>query len=168
LVSLRTQRLSFGRRDWSLFGGSFQAPERVGGPVTRMYCRVSSRIRGLSSFPDRLCPAITTRGFSDSIRSNAALVRHGVQNLVVDSSSIEVNRRARRTETARVDLDGLLRLLARYLAAERRGLRTFNVVDASTLECLAIEVESSLNDNRTGSDFRRWARGQSTHFYIVL
>src|ERR1700686_5922566 len=34
------------------------------------------------------------------------LVAHGVDNLVVDSSSIEVNRRARRTETDRVDLEG--------------------------------------------------------------
>jgi hypothetical protein len=31
-LRLRTQRLSFRRRDWTLFAGLFQAPERVGGP----------------------------------------------------------------------------------------------------------------------------------------
>jgi hypothetical protein len=33
----------------------------------RLYCRVSSMILGLSSFPSRLCPAITARGLSDSV-----------------------------------------------------------------------------------------------------
>ena len=48
------------------------------------------------------------------------LVAHGVRNAVVDSSSIEVKRRARRAKTDRLDLAGLLTLLARYLAGERR------------------------------------------------
>ena len=38
------------------------------------------------------------------------LVARGVANQIVDSSSIEVNRRARRTKTDRLDLGGLLRL----------------------------------------------------------
>ena len=36
------------------------------------------------------------------------LVAHGITNHVVDSSSIEVNRRARRAKTDRLDLEGLL------------------------------------------------------------
>src|SRR4051812_23262926 len=43
------------------------------------------------------------------------LVAQGWTNYVVDSSSIEVNRRARRAKTDRLDLGGLLRLLERYL-----------------------------------------------------
>ena len=46
------------------------------------------------------------------------LVAHGIANQIVDSSSIEVNRRARRTKTDRLDLGGLLRLLTRYVAGE--------------------------------------------------
>ena len=38
-----------------------------------MYCRVSSMILGLSSFPGRLCPAITARGLSDSMVSSAEI-----------------------------------------------------------------------------------------------
>jgi transposase len=55
------------------------------------------------------------------------LVAHGVTNYVVDSSSIEVNRRARRAKTDRLDLAGLLNLLARYLAGDRRVWRVVRV-----------------------------------------
>jgi len=51
------------------------------------------------------------------------LVAHGVTNSVIDSSSIEVNRRARRAKTDKLDLAGLLNLLARYLAGDRRAWR---------------------------------------------
>ena len=44
----------------------------------------------------------------------------GHRNHVVDSSSIEVNRRARRAKTDSLDLAGLLRLLIRYDAGERK------------------------------------------------
>jgi transposase len=44
----------------------------------------------------------------------------GLQNVVVDSSSIEVNRRARRAKTDGLDLAGLLGLLERDVAGERR------------------------------------------------
>jgi transposase len=44
----------------------------------------------------------------------------GLMNYVVDSSSIEVNRRARRAKTDGLDLVGLLSLLERYSHGERR------------------------------------------------
>lgn len=48
------------------------------------------------------------------------MVAQGWVNYVVDSSSIEVNRRARRAKTDGLDLAGLLGLLARYVEGERR------------------------------------------------
>jgi len=48
------------------------------------------------------------------------LVAHAVSNHVIDSSSIEVNRRARRAKTDRLDLGGLLSLLARHQQGDRR------------------------------------------------
>ena len=48
------------------------------------------------------------------------LVAQGAINVVVDSSSIEVNRRARRAKTDRLELAGLLPLLERYARGERR------------------------------------------------
>lgn len=55
------------------------------------------------------------------------LVAHGITNQVVDSSSIEVKRRARHAKTDKLDLAGLLNLLARYLAGDRRGWRVVRV-----------------------------------------
>lgn len=55
------------------------------------------------------------------------LVAQGVTNHVVDSSSIEVNRRARRAKTDKLDLAGLLNLLARYLAGDQRAWRVVHV-----------------------------------------
>jgi transposase len=47
------------------------------------------------------------------------LERWGVRNVVVDSSSIEVNRRARRAKTDRLDGRKLLTMLWRYVGGER-------------------------------------------------
>lgn len=51
----------------------------------------------------------------------------GITNYVVDSASIEVDRRARRTKTDAVDLSGLLSLLARYVAGDQRCWRVVRV-----------------------------------------
>jgi transposase len=51
----------------------------------------------------------------------------GVENLVVDSSSIEVNRRKRRVKTDRVDVRKLLGMLMRYCGGERRLWSVVNV-----------------------------------------
>jgi len=48
------------------------------------------------------------------------LKQSGIESLVVDSSSIEVNRRARRAKTDRMDVHKLLTQLMRWDAGERR------------------------------------------------
>ena len=48
------------------------------------------------------------------------LVSRGVVSQVVDSASIEVNRRRRRAKSDRLDVGGLLRQLVRYVAGEKR------------------------------------------------
>jgi transposase len=47
------------------------------------------------------------------------LLSYGIENLVVDSSSIEVNRRKRRIKTDRVDARKLLAMLMRYHGGEK-------------------------------------------------
>jgi transposase len=49
------------------------------------------------------------------------LVHQGIENRVVDSSSIEVKRRQRRVKTDRMDVEKLLGLLLRYEAGERKA-----------------------------------------------
>ena len=48
------------------------------------------------------------------------LVEQGIDNIVVDSASIEVNRRAKRAKTDRLDGDKLLAMLLRWHGGERR------------------------------------------------
>jgi transposase len=55
------------------------------------------------------------------------LVAQRVSNHVIDSSSIEVNRRARRAKTDRLDLEGLLNLLTRQQNGEQRVWRAVRV-----------------------------------------
>ncbi len=55
------------------------------------------------------------------------LIAQGITNVVVDSASIEVSQRAKRMKTDRLDLAGLLNLLARYLWGDRRVWRVVRV-----------------------------------------
>jgi len=48
------------------------------------------------------------------------LTQAGVENLIVDSSSIEVNRRQRRAKTDRMDVEKLLSQLIRYRSGDRK------------------------------------------------
>lgn len=54
----------------------------------------------------------------ESFWLHRCLVTHGVENLVVDSASIEVNRRQRRAKTDRLDVHKLLTMLLRHWAGE--------------------------------------------------
>lgn len=59
------------------------------------------------------------------------LVQAGIGNLVVDSASIEVNRRARRAKTDRMDAGKLVGMLLRWESGDKR---VFRVVRVPTVE----------------------------------
>jgi transposase len=72
------------------------------------------------------------------------LLGHGIDNLVVDSASIEVTRRARRAKTDRLDVRKLLHQLLRWAAGDRTA---WSVVRVPTPEAederqLTREIES--------------------------
>ncbi len=58
--------------------------------------------------------------FHPAIATGEFVISHAVGNHVIDSSSIEVNRRARRAKTDRLDLGGLLSLFAGHQQGDRR------------------------------------------------
>jgi transposase len=66
----------------------------------------------------------------DGFWLHRALCARGVENQVVDSSSIEVNRRARRAKTDRVDAGKLLDLLWRWFLGETKGWSVVRVPSA--------------------------------------
>lgn len=59
------------------------------------------------------------------------LSNQGIENIVVDSSSIEVNRRKRRAKTDRIDAGALMRMLIRYYAGEKK---VWSVVRVPSIE----------------------------------
>ena len=77
--------------------------------------RAKARLGLTADAPVRSCYEAGRDGFWP----HRFLTTRGVTNLVVDSSSIEVPRRARRTKTDRLDGEKLLRLLLRHWGGER-------------------------------------------------
>jgi transposase len=63
----------------------------------------------------------------DGFWIHRALLREGISNRVVDSASIEVNRRARRAKTDRLDASKLVAMLVRVVLGERGVWREVHV-----------------------------------------
>jgi transposase len=74
----------------------------------------------------------------------------GIDNAVVDSSSIEVNRRQRRAKTDRLDAGKLLNLLLRYHGGERKVWSVVRVPSTVAEEARQLHRElQELKDERT-------------------
>jgi transposase len=76
------------------------------------------------------------------------LVAHGVENHVIDSASIEVNRRQRRAKTDRLDVRKLLTMLLRHMAGERKVWSVVRVpsVDEEDRRQLHREMQTAKQD----------------------
>jgi len=85
--------------------------------------RARQRFGLVESYPVFSCYEAGREGFW----LDRLLTRMGWSNLIVDSSSIEVNRRARRTKTDRLDAQKLLSMLLRYWAGEKELWRVVHV-----------------------------------------
>ena len=70
-----------------------------------------------------------------------ALTKMGIENMVVDAASIEVNRRQRRAKTDRMDVQKLVRQLIPVLAWRTRGV-------ANRAGCRAREAEDRRHQHR--------------------
>lgn len=79
------------------------------------------------------------------------LVELGLENLVVDSSSIEVNRRAKKVKTDRVDAAKLVGMLARWRQGASRVWRVVNVPSVDDEDLRQPQRERiALTKERTG------------------
>ncbi|MGE8449405.1 MAG: IS110 family transposase [Pseudomonadales bacterium] len=112
-----------GDKSWKLsLGDGVRGPSRcsvAAGDMTSVLTAIAkakARCHLPADAPVRSCYEAGRDGFW----LHRWLSTHGIVNLVVDSASIEVNRRARRAKTDRLDSDKLLSMLIRYYAGERR------------------------------------------------
>jgi transposase len=83
--------------------------------LEQVLARAKARAGLAADAPVRSCYEAGRDGFWP----HRLLTTLGVRNLVVDSSSIEVSRRARRAKTDRLDGEKLLRMLFRHWGGER-------------------------------------------------
>ena len=78
------------------------------------------------------------------------LLEQGIDNLVVDSSSIQVNRRARQAKTDRMDVEKLLSQLIRFRAGEQEVWSVVRVPSAETEDNRQLHRElKTLKKDRT-------------------
>lgn len=83
------------------------------------------------------------------------LTKEGIQNHIVDSASIEVNRRKRRAKADKLDVDSLVRMLIRYSLGEKRIWSVICVPSAEDedgrhlhRELFALQKEKTRTSNR--------------------
>jgi transposase len=96
------------------------------GDVTTLQTEIA-RAKGLFGLPSDAAVISCYEAGRDGFWLHRYLTAQGITNHVIDSASIEVNRRARRSKTDALDLVGLLNLLARYVAGDRRCCRVVRV-----------------------------------------
>jgi len=98
--------------------------------VSRLLLEIAEAKRRLRLPAD--CPVVSCyEAGRDSFWLHRCLAAHGVQNLIVDSASIEVNRRQRRAKSDDLDVAKLLSMLLRYAGGETK---VWSVVQVPTPE----------------------------------
>ena len=103
-------------RQVTIEAGDLEACRKeIGKAKQRLGMQVSAKVRS--------CYEAGREGFW----LHRALVEMGVDNIVVDAASIEVNRRQRRAKTDRMDVEKLVRQLVRYWRGEQDVWRVVRV-----------------------------------------
>jgi len=124
-----------GAKEWKLgFTTDLAARPRVRGMPARDLPRLRREIadaKGWCGLPATAPVRSAYEAGRDGFWLHRGLTADGVQNVVVDSASIEVNRRQRRAKSDRLDVHKLLTMLLRYHAGERR---VWSVVRVPTQE----------------------------------
>lgn len=107
-------------------GGSVRQREVPAGNIGLVLAEIAAakrKWRLSSRTPVRSCYEAGRDGFW----LHRCLAEHGIENLILDSSSIEVNRRARRAKSDGLDVRKLLGLLLRHAAGEEDAFRIVQV-----------------------------------------
>jgi transposase len=124
-----------GNKQWKLgFTIGLGQPPRQrtipAGDLTRLYTEVA-KAKQRFGLPEHSPVVSCYEAGRDGFWLHRALLKAGINNIIVDSASLEVNRRYRRVKTDRVDLGKLVTMLIRYQAGEQKVWR---VVRAPSIE----------------------------------
>jgi transposase len=140
-----------GTRDWKLaltsgFGVAPRLRTVRAGDLDAVR-RVVAAERARFGLPDGARAVSCYEAGRDGFWIHRALTTLGIVNRVVDSSSIEVNRRARRTKTDRLDALKLVMMLVRVCSGEARVWQEVRVP--------AVEVEAARHVSRERATLRQ-------------
>jgi transposase len=125
-LSRPTLYLAFalGQNTWKLgftIGVAQQPRERmIPAGALDMLQQEITRAKQRFGLPEEACVVSCYEAGRDGFWLHRFLVAHDVENLVIDSASIEVNRRQRRAKTDRLDVRKLLTMLLRHSAGEKK------------------------------------------------
>ena len=113
-----------GKNPWKLgftIGVAQQPRERMipAGEVERLQQEIA-RAKQRFGLPEEARVVSCYEAGRDGFWLHRYFVAHGIQNHVIDSASIEVNRRQRRAKTDRLDVRKLLTMLLRHSAGEKK------------------------------------------------
>lgn len=113
-----------GRKKWKLgftTGLGQKGRQRTvrGGDVQAVLAEITAARRRFGVSHDARVVSCYEAG-PDGFWLHRYLLAHGIENVVVDSASIEVNRRQRRAKSDGLDVQALLTLLIRHALGERR------------------------------------------------
>jgi transposase len=100
-------------------GGKFRIKTIEGGDLNAFDAEVAKTLQKWNLDRDTVACSVYEAG-RDGFWIHRFLVSKGVESIVVDPASIEVNRRKRRAKTDRLDVKSLLRQLIRYRCGEKK------------------------------------------------
>jgi transposase len=113
-----------GEESWLLgFSAGFGEPvirRKIGSRDTKALVRQIEWAKRKLELPDGTAVKSCYEAGRDGFWLHRFLADRGIENFVIDSASIEVNRRKKRAKTDRLDVTGLVDLLARHLAGSRK------------------------------------------------
>ena len=98
---------------------------RIAGGDIEQLCALLDRARDRIGRPVEICTCYEA-GY-DGFWIHRALAARGIENLVLDSASIQVSRRGRRVKTDRTDAESLIRVLMAYYRGEHQVARVVHV-----------------------------------------
>jgi transposase len=115
--------LELGQRTWKVasgdgLGGKPRLRTMSGGDVGHLGREIAQASKHFG-LPDDVPVLSCYEAGRDGFWLHRCLLEQGVANVVVDSSSIEVNRRRRRAKNDRLDAGRLLAMRIRHAAGER-------------------------------------------------
>lgn len=116
--------LELGEQHWKVaigteLGGRIQLKQIRAGDAKRLLAVLEEQ-RSAFGLPESTRIVSCYEAGREGFWLHRFLIANGVENLIVDSASIEVSRRARRVKTDRLDAEKLVTMLQRFLLGEER------------------------------------------------